>query len=84
VTTESSPEACQQTLDYSARLEMPTVVLGSQVIASVLCIAQQSSWMLRKGDSAGCDMTMATGAASLAHAKELLEPFGGVGAIPVA
>lgn len=80
VTTQCFPEACQQIVEYSARLEMPTVVLASQVVAAVLCVAQQSAWILRKGEAAGCAMAMATGAAALARAKELLEPMGGTGA----
>lgn len=83
VAMQCDPDACQQILDYSARLEMPTVMLASQVVASVLCVAQQSAWILRKGEAAGCAMAMATGAAALAHARELLEPMGGVGAQPL-
>lgn len=82
VSTLSCPEACQQILDYSARLEMPTVLLAAQVVASVLCVAQQSAWICRKGDAAGCAMEMATGTAALAHARELLDLLGGVGANP--
>lgn len=74
--TEAHPEVAGQLQEYAAQLEMSTVLLAAQVLASTLCTAQHCAWILRYG-GAGCGPVCSHEAAALACARAAFQQRGG-------
>ena len=71
ITSTANSEAYAQLVQYAQKLEMDTALLLAQVIAQLMCTAQQVAWIVCHGD-AGCAPVDAHMTTAVTRARDLL------------